>query len=306
MVSRSDSYDSILSAVGNTPLLKLSRMCEPNAGAVYIKLEHHNPTGSHKDRLANAILERAEREGRLKPGGTVVEASCGSMAVSLALACAIKGYSLIAVLPRTVIHEHRALLLAYRARIELTDAREGMRGALDRAVELAREIPGAFFAAQHENTESLAAQRDGTGAELLQTIRADGRVPNAFVSTVGTGASLAGVGAALKRAFPGVERVAVGLQGIDSDQVRATAERAGLAGIGAWRGEFDRLLEVSTGDLWRTQSRLAKEEGLLAGPSTGANVWASLRLARELGPGGNVYTLCFDTGERYFSAQEPS
>jgi cysteine synthase A len=295
--------DSILDLIGKTAVLQLARVAEPRMANVFVKLEHCNPTGSHKDRVAKAIVERAESDGQLKPGGTVIEASCGNMAVSLALACRVRGYSLIAVLPRTATHEHRSLLHAYGALMEFTDPGLGIRGAVIRAQQMAAEIPGSFFAAQHQNPGNFAAHLDGTGSELLHAIRANGYAPSAFVTAVGTGGALAGVGGALKRAFPALQRVAVRLER-GSDAVSPIGETTGFVGLGTWTGEFDRLVEVSARDAWRTKDRLAREEGLLAGLSTGANVFAALALARELGPGRNVYTLCCDTGERYFSIQE--
>ncbi len=287
--------NSVLELVGATPLVRLARVCEPGQASVLAKLEQFNPSGSHKDRVAQVIIERAEAAGLLPPGQTVVEASCGSFAVALALVCRARGYRLLAVLPETVTHEHADVLAAYGASLELTPAAQGMLGAAARAAEIAAES-GFFSPRQYDNPQNWQAHETGEGAELAAEARHYGAAIDAFVMTLGTGGTLRGVQQALRSAFPAAMLVAISL-GQGGGTADLPLRCSGSEGF----FKADRTLEVSPDAAWRMKDRLAREEGLLVGPTSGANVAGALRIARELGPGKFVYTLCCDTGERYFS-----
>jgi len=286
--------DSILELVGATPLVRLARIRQPGAAEVFVKLEQFNPTGSHKDRIAAKLLERAEAEGILRPGGTVVEASCGSLAVSLALVCAAKGWRFVAILPDSVTHEHLDTLEAYGASVVLTPASDGMAGAAARAKEVA-ESGGAFWPNQYESRENAAAHACGEGAEILQAARQNGI--HAFAMALGTGGTLGGVAEALKAEFPAAMIAGILIRG----------DRGGALDLPLGRPASDivygadRTIEISEAAAWQMKERLAQEEGLLVGISSGANIAGALQIAQELGRGKSVYTLCCDTGERYFS-----
>lgn len=291
-------------------MVRLGRILEPGAAAVYLKLEQLNPAGSMKDRTALAMIERAEAEGRLAPGGTVVEATSGNQGIGLALVCAAKGYRLVVAMPESATPERRALLRAYGAQLELTSADRHMEGAIARARELAAGIPGAFFADQFNNPAAAEAHAATTAREVLEAASADGVTVDAFVMGVGTGAALSGIGRALKARWPGVWIIAVEPEG--SEVLSGGPGRphhiqglgVGFAPPGMDRSIIDRVVRVPERAAWAMKERLAKEEGLLVGISSGANVEAAVAVARELGSGRSVYTLCCDTGERYFSLAE--
>jgi cysteine synthase A len=276
---------------------------------VYAKLEAMNPGGSVKDRIAVAMLDAAERDGRLRPGGHVVEPTSGNTGVGLALACAVKGWRLTLAMPDSVSLEHRQALEAYGAEIVLTPAEGGMAPAVARARELARD-GGAFLPQQFENPANPAAHRDGTGPELVAAFRAIGAAPDAFVAGVGTGGTLTGVAAVLRRERPGVLVVAVEpaaspvLSGGAPGPTRIQGLGAGFVPAVLDRGAYDRVVAVTDEDAWAMKVRLAREEGLLVGVSSGAAVVAALAIARELGRGKAVATVLGDTGERYFSMAE--
>jgi cysteine synthase len=286
--------DSILDLVGATPLIRLARIPKSGGAEIFVKLEQFNPTGSHKDRIAARILARAEAEGILRKGGTVVEASCGSLAVSLALVCAAKGWRFVAVLPDSVTHEHLDILEAYGASVVLTPASDGMMGAAERAKDVA-ESSGAFWPNQYENRDNAAAHAWGEGAEILVAARQIGI--SAFVTALGTGGTLGGVSEALKTEFPAAIVAGILIRG----------ERGGGFDLPLGRPashivqSADRMIEITEAAAWQMKERLAREEGLLVGITSGANIVGALQIARELGQGKSVFTLCCDTGERYFS-----
>ncbi len=290
--------NSVLELVGATPLVRLVRIPGPGSANVFAKLEHFNPAGSHKDRPASKIVERAEAEGLLRPDSTVVEASCGSFAVSLALVCAAKGYRLVAVLPKSVSHEHVDVLEAYGAAVELTPAADGMAGAIERADKIAASSPGSFSPRQYQSEQNARSQAEGVGAELVAQARQYGGI-DAFVMTLGTGGTLSGVSRAVKAERSATAVVAIKLTGEPSGVSRFPYGRPdSLSAHGV-----DRTLEISDRVAWQMKQRLAREEGLLVGITSGANLAGAQRLASELGPGKSVYTLCCDTGERYFSLE---
>lgn len=300
---------SILEAIGATPIVHLSRISPDGGAAIYAKLEHLNPTGSVKDRIALAMIEAAERDGRLKPGGTVVEPTSGNTGIGLALVCAVKGYKLILTMPESMSLERRALLEAYGVEVVLTPEDQVMDGAVRRAEAIARET-GAFMPQQFDNPANPDAHRQLTAREIEAWIDAEKAPLDAFVAGVGTGGTVTGVGGVLAARHPGVQVVAVEP---DASAV-LSGEPAGptkIQGLGAGfvppvldRSVYSRIERVSDRDAWQTKQRLAGEEGILAGISSGANVEAAHRIARELGPGKRVLTMICDTGERDFSLAE--
>jgi cysteine synthase A len=300
--------ESILGAIGGTPVVRLRRVIPADAAAVFAKLESFEPGGSVKDRIALAMIEAAERDGRLAPGGALVEPTSGNTGVGLALVCAVKGYRLTLVMPDSTALEHRQAMEAYGATVLLTRAEEGMEPAVARARELAR-AEGALLLDQFANPANPEAHRRGTGPELVAAFRAAGSVPDAFVAGVGTGGTLAGVAPVLRREFPGISLVAVEpescavLSGGSPGPSRIQGLGAGFVPAVLPRSAFDRVLAVSDEEAWATKLRLAREEGLLVGISSGAAVAAAGRVARELGQGRTVATLLGDTGERYFSLE---
>jgi cysteine synthase A len=305
----SPPLESILETVGGTPVVRLARVVPSGAAEVYAKLEALNPGGSVKDRVALAMIEAAEREGRLRPGARIVEPTSGNTGIGLALACAVKGYRLTLVMPDSTALEHRQALEAYGAEILLTPAEDGMPPSVARAREIAvRE--GALLLDQFRNPANPAAHRGGTGRELLAAFEALGAPPDAFVAGVGTGGTVTGVAGVLRRAHPAIRVVAVEpascavLSGRPPGPTRIQGLGAGFVPEVLDRSAYDRVLTVSDEDAWAMRTRLAREEGLLLGISSGAAAVAAVRVAVELGPGKRVATVFPDTGERYFSTAE--
>jgi cysteine synthase A len=297
---------NILARIGGTPLVRLGKLAGPDVAEVLVKCEHLNPGGSVKDRAALAMIEAAEAEGRLGPGAAVIEATSGNTGVGLALVCAVKGYRLILTMPDNMSRERQALLRSYGAEIHLTPAAAVMRGAVEKAAALAARLPGAFIPGQFSNPRNAEAHRRRTGPELLEQL---GRAPTAFVAGVGTGGTITGVGQALRAVDPAVRLVAVEPEA----SAVLTGGRPGphpIQGIGAGfvpevldRRLLSEVRTVSAREARRLQIALAREEGLLVGLSSGANVKIALDVARELGPGHAVVTVLADTGERYVSEE---
>jgi cysteine synthase A len=301
-------YESILETIGGTPMVRLHRVVPAGAATVFAKLESFEPGGSVKDRIALAMIEAAEGKGRLRPGGALVEPTSGNTGIGLALVCAVKGYRLSLVMPDSTALEHRQALEAYGANVVLTRAEDGMEAAVSRARDLAR-ADGALLLDQFANLANPAAHLDGTGPELVAALREAGVTPGAFVAGVGTGGTLSGVAPVLRRAFPGVIVVAVEpeacavLSGGPPGPTRVQGLGAGFVPAVLDRSAYDRVLTVSDEDAWAMKLRLAREEGLLVGVSSGAAAVAAARVAAELGPDDAVVTLLADTGERYFSME---
>ena len=273
---------------------------------MWAKVERSNPGGSIKDRIGLAMIEAAERDGTLKPGGTIVEPTSGNTGVGLAIVAAVKGYRLILVMPESMSMERRKLLAAYGAEVMLTPAGEGMAGAVERARQLAADNPGYFMPQQFENPANPEAHRHTTAQEILAQV--DGPI-DAFVAGVGTGGTLTGVGEVLKERCPNILIVAVEPEGsrvLSGGQPGSHA----IQGIGAGfvpavlnREIIDEVLSVADGAAAGMTRRLAREEGLLVGSSSGAAVCGAAEMATRLGPGKTVVTILPDTGERYLSSQ---
>lgn len=297
---------TVLELIGHTPVVRLQRMPAPSSATIWAKLERANPGGSVKDRIGLAMIEAAERDGLLKPGGVIVEPTSGNTGIGLAMVAAVKGYRLILTMPETMSMERRALLAAYGAEIILTPGAEGMRGAVARAEELVRQNPGYFMPQQFKNPANPEVHRRTTAIEILQQV--DGPI-HAFVAGVGTGGTLTGVGEVLKERYPAVQIVAVEPAGspvLSGDQPGPHK----IQGIGAGfvpdvlnRDVVDEVIAVTDEEAIEAARRLAREEGLLVGISSGAAAFAALRVAERLGDGRTVVVILPDTGERYLSTE---
>jgi cysteine synthase A len=295
--------DSVLDLVGATPLVRLSRVIPQGAAEVLGKLESRNPAGSVKDRIALSMVESAERENRIKPGDTLVEPTSGNTGIGLAMVCARKGYHLVLTMPEDMSVERRRLLERFGAELILTPAIEGMTGAVFTAQELARE-KGYFMPQQFDNPANPEVHRRTTGPEILEAT--EGRI-DAFVAAVGTGGTITGVGEVLREA--GVHARIVAVEPARAPVLQGgKAGLTGIQGIGASfvpgvlnRNVYDEIMSVRDEDAYEMTKRLTREEGLLVGISSGANVWAAARVAEQLGPGKRVVTMLCDTGERYLS-----
>lgn len=297
---------SITELIGRTPLLRLNRVSDETGAEVLGKLESFNPGGSVKDRIGLAMIDAAEREGRIAPGRTtIIEPTSGNTGVALAMVAAARGYEMVLTMPDTMSVERRSLLKAYGARLVLTPGADGMTGAVDRAVALAAEGADTFVPQQFENVSNPEAHRRTTAEEIWADC--DGEV-DAFVAGVGTGGTLTGVGLLLKERRPGVLAAAVE----PSDSAVLSGRPAGahrLQGLGAGfvpkvldAAAYDEVIPVKGEDAFATARDLARREGVLVGISSGANVWAAAQIAARPGMKGKVVvTILCDTGERYLS-----
>ncbi len=302
-MSRPNRVDHAYELIGQTPVVRLNRIVPEGSATIFVKLESANPGGSVKDRIALAMIEDAERRGVLKPGMKLLEATSGNTGIGLAFVAAAKGYGITLVMPDTMTVERRSLLKAYGAELVLTPGSGGMKGAVDKAEELAASGQGYFLVRQFDNPANPEVHRRTTALEVLE------QVPelDAFVAGIGTGGTITGVGEAIAQRKPGTLVVAV--EPIDSPLL--TQGKAGphkIQGIGANfvptilnREAYTRIEDVAYEDSLRIARRLAREEGLLTGISTGAIVHAALKVAAELGKGRTVVAVLCDTGERYLS-----
>ena len=300
-------YTSAGQLIGGTPLLELARL-EREEGLesrLLAKLEFLNPAGSVKDRVAKAMLDDAEARGLLRPGSVIIEPTSGNTGIGLASVAAARGYRVVIVMPETMSEERRRLMRAYGAEVVLTGGAGGMAEAISRARELAEEIPGSFIPGQFENPANPAAHRTGTGPEIWADTE---ETVDIFVAGVGTGGTLTGVGEYLKSQNPAVRVVA--LEPASSPVLSGgQAGPHGLQGIGAGfipealnTGIYDEVIPVEDGDAFAMVRRLGRTEGLLAGISSGAAVWASIQLAKRAGNRGKtIVALLPDGGDRYLS-----
>ncbi len=297
---------TVLDLIGDTPIVRLNRVVEEGWAEVLGKVESFNPAGSVKDRIALSMIEAAEREGRIKPGDTIVEPTSGNTGIGLAMVAAVKGYRLIVTMPEDMSLARRDLLARYGAEIILTPAIEGMTGSVYAAQELLNENPDYFMPQQFENPANPEVHRHTTAQEILAAT--DGRL-DAFVVGVGTGGTITGVGEVLKAKSPDVLIVAV-------EPARSPVLQGGRAGVTAIQGIgagfapgilnrelLDEIISVGDEEAISMSRRLSREEGLLVGISAGANVIAALKVAKRLGQGKRVVTVLPDTGERYLTME---
>jgi len=298
-------YGNITEAFGNTPLVRLNRVTEGAGATVLAKLEFYNPSSSVKDRLAIAVVDAAEASGELQPGGTIVEATSGNTGIALAMVAAARGYKAVLAMPETMSSERRMLLRAYGATLVLTPSPEGMTGAVNKAIEIAAEIPGAVLARQFENPANPEIHRKTTAEEIWRDT--DGAV-DVFVAGVGTGGTLTGTGQVLKERKPGLH--VVGVEPLESPLLNGgEAGPHKIQGIGANfvpaildREVYDEVIDVTSQQAVDMARRLGAEEGILGGISSGATAHAAVELAKrpELA-GSTIVVILASFGERYLS-----
>jgi cysteine synthase len=296
--------ENILEQIGNTPLVRLGMLEEPGSGAIFAKVEAFNPGGSIKDRICLAMIEAAERDGSLKPGGAVVEPTSGNTGIGLSMVCAVKGYKLVLTMPDTMSIERRRLLAAYGAELILTPGAQGMRGAVQKAEELSA-AHGYFLPQQFKNPANPEVHRRTTGPEIVTAMA--GQSIDGFVAGVGTGGTITGVGEVLRKHNPKVRIVAVE----PADSAILSGGEPGphkIQGIGAGfvpdvlnTGIYDEVIKVGNDAAYTATKRLAMAAGLLVGVSSGAAFVAAVQVANKLGAGKNVVVILPDTGERYLS-----
>lgn len=299
--------NNIADLIGDTPLVRLNRIPDPNGAQIYAKLESFNPSASVKDRAAYNMIAEAEKQGKLKEGSVIIEPTSGNTGIGLAMNAAARGYSAILVMPDTMTQERINLLKAYGARVELTPGDQKMPGAIERAKELLKEIPNSFMPMQFENPANPDAHRGTTAIEIIEALKQINKPLSAFVSTAGTGGTVTGTGETLKEHFP--------------DMTVHVAEPAGspvLSGgkpgkhklVGTSPGFipdvlntsiFDEIIQITDEQAYETTRKLARWEGILAGPSSGASVFAAVKVAKTLTPDDVIVCMAPDTGERYLS-----
>jgi cysteine synthase A len=301
---RPNVVDDALELIGRTPLIRLGKLSSPGSAAIYGKLESQNPGGSVKDRPALAMVTAGEKAGAIRPGATLIEATSGNTGISLAMIAAVRGYRCILVMPEDMSLERRYVLRAYGAEITLTPAALGMTGAVERARELLKSTPNSFMSRQFENAENPNSHARTTALEILE--QTEGKL-DAFVAGVGTGGTISGVGRVLREELGDAVQIVAVEPAASAVLSGQPAGMHGIQGLGAGfvppildRGVFSRIITVTDAAAERMARRIAREAGLLVGPSSGANVHAAVEVARRF-KGGKVVTILCDSGERYFS-----
>ncbi len=301
------AYSRVTDLIGRTPLVRLNRLSPEGGASIYGKLESANPGGSVKDRICLNMIDEAERQGRLKPGATIVEPTSGNTGIGLALVAAVRGYKLILVMPESMSMERASLLSSYGAQLVLTPAWEGMKGSIKEAETIVGQNPDYFMPDQFSNPANPAMHRKTTAPEIWDAL--DGNI-DAFVAAVGTGGTITGCGEVFKQRRPAVKVVAVEpagspvLSGGEPGPHKIQGIGAGFVPAVLNRSVLDGVLTVTDDEAYQMAKLLAKKEGLLVGISAGANVFAAQKVAAELGPGKNVVTILCDTGERYISIEK--
>ena len=296
----------IVELIGSTPMVRLNKLASPDMAEIAVKLESFNPGGSVKDRIAASMIVTAEQEGKLKPGDTILEPTSGNTGIGLAMIAAARGYRLILVMPETMSVERRNLLRAYGAEYILTPGAKGMKGTLEKVDEILAEHPEYFVPQQFANPANPEIHRQSTVREILEQT---GGELDAFIAGVGTGGTITGVGEVLKQELPAVKVIAVEptaspiLSGGQAGPHKIQGIGAGFIPSILNRAAYDDVITVSNEEAMETARRMATEEGLLVGISSGAAVYAALQVARKLGPGKRVVVIAPDTGERYLTTE---
>jgi len=300
-------HKEITELIGKTPLVRLNRLSKSGAATIYGKVEFFNPGGSVKDRICLNMINEAERQGKLKPGGTIVEPTSGNTGIGLALVAAVRGYKLILVMPESMSMERASLLSSYGAQLVLTPAWEGMKGSIKEAESILAQNPSYFMPDQFSNPANPAMHKMTTAVEIWDAL--DGKI-DALVAAVGTGGTITGCGEFFKEKNPAIKVIAVEpatspvLSGGDPGPHKIQGIGAGFIPKVLNRKILDRVITVTDDEAYQTAKQLSKKEGLLVGISAGANVFAAQKVADELGAGKNVVTILCDTGERYISIEK--
>ncbi|WP_027339331.1 cysteine synthase A [Halonatronum saccharophilum] len=296
--------DSILDLIGNTPIVKLNRVVPAGSAEVYVKLESFNPSRSVKARPAYNMIKVAEEEGKLKPGGTIIEPTSGNTGIGLAMVSAVKGYKAILLMPETASKERIQLMRAYGAQVVLTPSDKGMTGTLEKAEELLEETENSFMPNQFNNPANPDAHRPTTAREIIEAFDGDLDI---LVSTAGTGGTVSGTGEELKKAIDDLKVYIVEsenspvISGGESGSHKVPGTGPGFIPDTLNRGIYNRVYRIDDEDALETARRLAALEGILVGPSSGAAVHTAIEAAKEVGPGKKVLAIAPDTGERYLS-----
>lgn len=296
--------DSIVDLIGNTPVVKLNKVVPEGAADVYVKLEMFNPSKSVKDRAAYSMLKKAEEEGLVEPGGTIIEPTSGNTGIGLAMNAAAKGYRAIFVLPDSSTNERINLLKAYGAEVVLTPSEEKMPGCIKKAKELQKDIPNSFIPQQFENFANPDIHRTTTAVEILDQFDND---LDAFVATAGTGGTITGTGETLKEHLPDIHIAVVEpkgspvLSGGEPGKHKLVGTSPGFIPNILNTDVYDEIIQIADEDAVEMFKRLSWEEGIFVGPSAGASVFAAIEVAKKLDPDKRVLAIAPDTGERYLS-----
>ncbi|NPU99323.1 MAG: cysteine synthase A [Candidatus Omnitrophica bacterium] len=298
--------NNIIELIGDTPIVRLNKLVNGAMAAVWAKLESQNPAGCVKERIGKSMIEAAERDGLLSPGGVIIEPTSGNTGIGLAMVAAVKGYRCILVMPETMSLERRKILQAFGAEIVLTEGPKGMRGAIEKAEALAREMPGSFLPQQFNNPANVEIHYRTTGPEIWE--QTEGRI-DMLVCGVGTGGTITGAGRFLREKKPDIQLVAVEPEHSAVMSGRSPGPHK-IQGIGAGfipqimdMSLVNEVMTVTNDQAMETARRLCKEEGIFAGISCGAACYCAMQQARKLGPGKDIVVVLPDTGERYLSTE---
>ncbi|ABY92737.1 cysteine synthase A [Thermoanaerobacter brockii subsp. lactiethylicus] len=298
--------NNVFELIGKTPVVKLNKIVEKEWAEIYLKLEFFNPAGSVKDRVAFSMIEKAEKEGKLKKGSVIIEPTSGNTGIGLAMVGAAKGYKVIIVMPDTMSMERRMLLTAYGAEVVLTPGKLGMEGAIKKAEELVRQNKNYFMPQQFENFANPLIHEETTAKEIIEDFNEGLDV---FVAGVGTGGTITGVGKILKNKFSNIKIIGVEpysaavLSGKEPGPHKIQGIGAGFIPKVLDKNVIDEVIAVKDEDAFEVTRLLAKKEGILGGISTGASLWAAIEVAKKLGKGKKVLAIAPDSGERYLSTQ---
>lgn len=299
---------NIADLIGDTPLVKLQRLADPNGADVYLKLEYYNPSKSVKDRAAFQMIIQAEEQGLLKAGSTIIEPTSGNTGIGLAMNAAARGYRAILVMPDTMTSERINLLKAYGAEVVLTPGDEKMPGAIKKAKELVDEIPNSFMPMQFENDANPEAHRRSTGPEIIEAANQLKQPLSAFIATAGTGGTITGTGEVLRKEYPDVEIHVVEpagspvLSGGKPGKHKLVGTSPGFIPEILNQDIYNKIHQIKDEEAYETVKRLASEEGILVGPSSGAACFTAINVAKDLPKGSFVVCIACDTGERYLSS----
>ncbi|MGD7044292.1 cysteine synthase A [Jeotgalibacillus proteolyticus] len=299
---------NIAELIGDTPLVKLNRLQPKGGAAVYAKLEYYNPSKSVKDRAAFNMMIEAEKQGLLKPGSTIIEPTSGNTGIGIAMNAAARGYRSILVMPDTMTSERINLLKAYGAEVVLTPGDDKMPGAIKRAKELAEEIQDSFLPMQFDNSANPDAHRHSTALEIMEAVKQLKKPLSAFVATAGTGGTITGTGEVLKEAFPELQVHVVEpagspvLSGGKPGKHKLVGTSPGFIPSILNQSVYDQIHKIKDEDAYEITRRLAREEGILVGPSSGAACYAALETAKNMPEDSVVIFIACDTGERYLSS----